>query len=79
MWGPWTLKIKAWRPGGSVGQWSQIRIPLMKSRIRIRIEVRSWIQIRVKVKSWIQNLIKAMRIRDPALKDCASGRTRVLV
>jgi hypothetical protein len=28
-----------WRPGGSVGQRLQIRITLMRSRIRIRIEV----------------------------------------
>jgi hypothetical protein len=38
-----------WRPGGSVGQWSRIRITLM-SRIQIRIEVKSWIRIRIKVK-----------------------------
>jgi hypothetical protein len=46
------------RPGGSVGQWSQIRITLMKTRIRIRIriliELKSRIRIRIKVKSWIR-------------------------
>jgi hypothetical protein len=39
-----------------VDQWSQIRMALMRSRIRIwiRIEVKSWIWIRIEVKSWIR-------------------------
>jgi hypothetical protein len=32
-----------WSPGGSVGQWSQIRITFVRSRI--------WIRIRIKMKS----------------------------
>ncbi len=35
-----------WRPGGSVGQWPQTRITLIRSRIQIRIEVKSWIRFR---------------------------------
>jgi hypothetical protein len=41
--------------GGCIGQWWQIRITLTRSRILIRIEVKSWIRIRIKV----------MRIRNP--------------
>jgi hypothetical protein len=51
--GPWMLTMEAWRikmePGRSVvDQWSQIRITLMRSKIRIRIHinVKSWIRIR---------------------------------
>jgi len=52
---PWRAVRSKWRPGGSVGQWSQIRINLMMNRIRIRIGVKSLIRIRIKV----------MRIRNP--------------
>ncbi len=68
--GPWTLKIEARRlkmdaSGRSVGQWSQIRITLMRSKIRIRIEVNIWIRIH----------IKAMRIRN---SDCSACIRTVL-
>jgi hypothetical protein len=52
-----------WSPGGSVNQCSQIRITLMRSRIRIRTKMKSSIRIRSKVKSWIRIRIKVMRIR----------------
>ncbi len=37
------------RPGGSVDQCLLVRITLMRSRIRVRIEMKSWIRIRIKV------------------------------
>jgi hypothetical protein len=44
-------QMEAWRACMSaVADWH----PLMRSRIRIRIEEKSWIWIRVKVKSWIR-------------------------
>ncbi len=56
-----------WRRGGSKlrpevyeGQWSQIRITMMRSRIRVRIKVKSWIRIRIG--------IKVMRTRIPNFK-----------
>jgi hypothetical protein len=49
-----------------VGQWSQIRITLTISNIKIRIEVKNWIRIRIKVKRWIRIRIKVMRIGNPA-------------
>jgi hypothetical protein len=33
------VEAQKWSPGGSVDQWSQIRIALMESRIRIRMKV----------------------------------------
>ncbi len=60
--------------GGYVDQWSQIRITLMRSRIRIwiRIKVKRGIRIRFLVKRWIPNpdphYIKVMRIRNPYAK-----------
>jgi hypothetical protein len=43
------------------------RRTLIKRRVRIRIEVKSWIWIRIKVKSWIQIRIEVMRIRKPRI------------
>jgi hypothetical protein len=43
------LKMEAWRV--CIGQWSQIRVTLMRIWIRICMEVKSWTRIRVKVKS----------------------------
>jgi hypothetical protein len=48
------FEAQIWSPEGSVEQWSQIGITLMKSRIRIRIKVKSRIRIRIKVR-WIRN------------------------
>ncbi len=47
-------------PRGSVHQWSQILITLMRSRIRIRklVTVKGCIRIRIDVKSWIRIRIK---------------------
>ncbi len=42
--GPCTLKMEVRRV---LDQWSQIRITLMRSRIRIHIDVKSWIRIRI--------------------------------
>jgi hypothetical protein len=42
----WRLKVD---PGGSVDQWLQIRITLIRSRIRICVKVKSRIRIRIKV------------------------------
>ncbi len=40
--GPWALTMEAWRlTNEPVGQWSQTCITLMRSRIRIRIKVKS--------------------------------------
>ncbi len=52
--------------GGSVDQWSQIRITWIRSRIRIRIIVKkARIRIRIKVTSririWIRNCIRLIR------------------
>jgi hypothetical protein len=44
---------------GLLDQWSKIRIAVMKSRIRIHIQVKYRIRLRIEVKSW-------MRIRNPA-------------
>ncbi len=45
---PWTLsgvECRKWSPGGSVDQWAQIRIILMRRiRIQIRIQVKTWIR-----------------------------------
>ncbi len=45
-------KMESWRV--YIDKWSQIPITLMRSRIRIRIKVKSWIRIRIKVKIWIR-------------------------
>ncbi len=45
-----------WRHGGSVDQWSQIRIQGKSQKILIHIKEKRWIRIRIKV----------MRIRSPA-------------
>ncbi len=44
----WRPECSNWCPGGSIDQWSQIPITLMRSRIliRIRTKVKSWIRIR---------------------------------
>ncbi len=81
--GLWTLVVQALRlktgpgiRGGSVDQWSQICITLLRSRIRIRIQVRDkvtrWIRMRsrirvcIKVKSRIRIEIQSKgRKRDP--------------
>jgi hypothetical protein len=60
--GPWTFKMEVWRLkmevwGGSLGQWSQVLVTLMRSRIRIRIEEKSWIRIRIEKKSCIRKKI----------------------
>jgi hypothetical protein len=52
----WRLKNEAmegsgrskWRRGGSVGQWSQICITLMRSKIRIKVKAQTRIRIMVK-------------------------------
>ncbi len=40
----------------------QIPITLMRSKIRIRIEVKSWFRIRIKVKSWIRVRLKVKKL-----------------
>jgi hypothetical protein len=50
-----------WSFQRSIDQWSQIRITLMRIRIRNRNKVKSWIRIRIKVKRWIQIRIKVKR------------------
>jgi hypothetical protein len=52
----WRLKR---RPGGSVCQRSQIGITLIRSSIRIRIEVKSWIRFRIKVKAGSRTALKS--------------------
>ncbi len=47
-------------------RWSQMRITLMRSRIRIFIQVNSWIRFHITVKSWILIRIKMMQISKPA-------------
>jgi hypothetical protein len=46
--------------GESVDQWSQIRIPLMRSRFRIRIRIKvkvgSGSRIRIQARTWIRTL-----------------------
>jgi hypothetical protein len=42
------------RSGGSVDQWSQIRITLMRSRIWICIKVKNRIRICIREKIWIR-------------------------
>jgi hypothetical protein len=56
-----------WSSRKSVDQWSQIRINLMRSRIRfwIRIKVKIRIRIRFKVKRCIRISIEVMRIHTP--------------
>ncbi len=54
------------RPGGSVGQWSQIRITLIRSRIGILIEVRIRIRFQVKGLIWIRG--KVIWIQNPAFR-----------
>ncbi len=73
------LKMEPWRAvdariggskcsrGGSLGQWSQSCITLMKSRIRTRIKVKSRPEPQWKLK-WIRIRIKVMRIQKPAFK-----------
>jgi hypothetical protein len=53
--GAYGLKMEPWR---SVDQWSQIRITLMRSRIRILIKLKSRIRVYNKVKSRIRIHIK---------------------
>jgi hypothetical protein len=43
------LRGLEWSCRVSVDQWSQIRITLMRGRIRIRIEVKSWIPTRIRM------------------------------
>jgi hypothetical protein len=43
---------------GLFDQWSQVHITLLRSRIRIRIKVKSRIRICIKVKSWIRIRVK---------------------
>ncbi len=50
----------------AVDQWSQIRITLMRSRIRICIKVKSRTRIRIEVKSRFRIRVKVMRIRNLA-------------
>ncbi len=50
--GAWRLEMEPWRV---IDQWSQIPITFMRSRIRIRIEEKSWIRVRIEM----------MRIRNP--------------
>ncbi len=38
-----------WSPGGPIDQWSQIPVTLIRSKIRIRIKVKSWIKIRIHI------------------------------
>ncbi len=45
----WRPGGSKWSPEGSVDQWSQIPFTLKKSRIRIRINVKSFFRIRIKV------------------------------
>ncbi len=46
-------------------QCSLIRVTSMRSRIRIRINVKRWIWIRIDVKCGIRIPMKVMRIRNP--------------
>jgi hypothetical protein len=57
----WRYGGAKWSFQGPVDQWSQIRITLIRSRIRIRNNVKRWIRIRIKVKRWIQIRIKVKR------------------
>ncbi len=50
--------------GGSVDQWSQIRISLLRSRIQIHIKGKSWIRISIKVKIRIRMRMKVMPFRN---------------
>jgi hypothetical protein len=43
-----------------------MRITLIRSRIRILIQVNSWIRIRIYVKSWIRIRIKMMQVSKAA-------------
>ncbi len=54
-------------PRGSIDQWSQICITLMKSWIQIRIEMKSGIRILIEVRRWIRTRIRieVMWIRNP--------------
>jgi len=54
------LEGQIWCSGGSIDLRAQIYITLMKSGIRIRIQVKNWIRF------WIR--IKVMRNRNPATK-----------
>ncbi len=68
---PWTLTMEAWSLNMEpwsvpVDQWSQIRIILMRSRIRIRIKGKSWIRNRIKVMR-IRNLLNTYRLSDDLL------------
>ncbi len=62
----WRRGGSIWSPGVSVDQWSQIRIILMRSRIRIRIKGKSWIRNRIKVMR-IRNLLNTHRLLDDLL------------
>jgi hypothetical protein len=63
----WRRGGSKWSPGGSVDQWSQIRIPLITlSKIRTRNKVISRIRICIKVKRWIPIRIKVIRICNTA-------------
>jgi hypothetical protein len=61
----WRLKMEHWRLCRL--WWSQIRITLMRSRIRVRIhiEMESWIRIRINVKSCFRICIEVMQICNP--------------
>jgi hypothetical protein len=51
----------------------------MESRIRIRIEVKSWIQIRIKMKSWIPiriRIVLVLRNSNPTRKSFLCFRIR---
>ncbi len=45
----WRRRDSEWNPGWSVDQWLQIRFTLLRSKIWIRIKVKSGIRIRIKV------------------------------
>jgi hypothetical protein len=66
----WRRRGSKWRPEGSVDQWSQIGITLMRSIIRISIKVKRWIWIgiRIKVKSWIRIRNTATQNRNPVYR-----------
>jgi hypothetical protein len=63
------IRVKSWMRNcikGSVDQWSQIRITLIRSRIRTRISVKSRIRISMKVKRWIR-IYSTLKCADPHL------------
>jgi hypothetical protein len=58
--------IRSWSPEEYVDNWPQIRIFMLRNRIRIRITLKIRKDIRIQVKTWI-------RIRKPVEKKARNG------